>query len=73
MAHLVAIQTSNGEWQAFVIAQPSNRFVGDIDVTGREVPSFCYMRAWDGCPRPRPSGWRRASGACPNPPARPRS
>lgn len=51
MAHLVAIQTSSGEWQAFVVAHPSNRFVGDIDVTGRTVPSFCYMRAWDGVPK----------------------
>lgn len=51
MAHLVAIQTSSGEWQAFVVAHPSNRFVGDIDVTGRQVPSFCYMRAWDGVPK----------------------
>ena len=51
MAHLVAIQTSSGEWQAFVVAHPSNRFVGDIDVTGRRVPSFCYMRAWDGVPK----------------------
>ncbi|HYC97291.1 hypothetical protein [Brevundimonas sp.] len=50
MAHLVAIQTSTGEWQAFVVARPSNRFVGDIDVTGRKVPGFCYMRAWDGVP-----------------------
>ena len=49
MAHLVAIQTSNGEWQAFVVAHP-NRFVGDVDVTGRTVPSYCYMRAWDGVP-----------------------
>ena len=50
MAHLVAIQTSNGEWQAFVVAHP-NRFVGDVDVTGRTVPSYCYMRAWDGVPK----------------------
>ena len=51
MAHLVATQTSTGDWQPFVVAQPSNRFVGDIDVTGRTVPSFCYMRAWDGVPK----------------------
>lgn len=51
MAHLVAIQTSTGEWQAYVVAHPSNRFVGDIDVTGRKVPSFCHMRAWDGVPK----------------------
>lgn len=51
MAHLVAIQTSAGEWQAFVIAHPSNRFVGDIDVIGRKVPHFSYMRAWDGVPK----------------------
>lgn len=51
MAHLVAIQTSTGEWQAFVVAQPSNRFVGDVDVIGRKLPSFCYMRAWDGVPK----------------------
>lgn len=51
MAHLVAIQTSTGEWQSFVVAQPTNRFVGDIDVIGRKVPSFCYMRAWDGVPK----------------------
>lgn len=48
MAHLVAIQTSTGEWQAFVVAHPSNRFVGDVDVTGRTIPSFRHMRAWDG-------------------------
>ena len=51
MAHLVAIQTSTGEWQAYVVAHPSNRFVGDVDVTGRTVPSFRYMRAWDGVPK----------------------
>lgn len=51
MAHLVAIQTSRGEWEAFVVAQPSNRFVGDIDVTGRKVPNFVHMRAWDGVPK----------------------
>lgn len=51
MAHLVAIQTSAGEWQAFVVAHPSNQFVGDIDVTGRKVPGFCCLRAWDGVPR----------------------
>ena len=51
MAHLVAIQTSTGEWQAFVVAHPSNRFVGDVDVIGRTVPSFCYIRAWDGVPK----------------------
>jgi len=51
LAHLVAIQTSSGEWQAFVVAHPSNSFVGDIDVTGRKVPSFCYLRAWDGVPK----------------------
>ena len=51
MAHLVAVQTSSGEWQAFVVAHPSNRFAGDIDVTGRKVPSFCYLRVWDGVPK----------------------
>ncbi|HYD26377.1 hypothetical protein [Brevundimonas sp.] len=51
MAHLVAIQTSTGEWQAYVVAHPSNRFVGDVDVTGRTAPSFRYMRAWDGVPK----------------------
>lgn len=50
MAHLVAIQTSTGEWQAYVVAHPSSRLVGDVDVTGREVPSFRHMRAWDGVP-----------------------
>lgn len=49
MAHLVAIQTANGEWEAYVVAHP-NRFVGDIDVTGRTIPSFRHMRAWDGVP-----------------------
>ncbi|WP_332659014.1 hypothetical protein [Brevundimonas sp.] len=51
MAHLVAIQTSTGEWHAYVVARPSNRFVGDIDVSGRTVPSFCHLRAWDGVPK----------------------
>lgn len=50
MAHLVAVQTANGEWLAFVVAHP-NRFVGDIDVTGRTVPSYRHMRAWDGVPK----------------------
>jgi hypothetical protein len=51
MAHLVAIQIPGGEWRAFVVAHPSNSFVGDTDVTGRKIPSFCYLRAWDGVPK----------------------
>lgn len=51
MAHLVAIQTSTGEWETFVVAHPSNRFVDDVDVIGRTVPSFHHMRAWDGVPK----------------------
>ncbi|MBX9461148.1 MAG: hypothetical protein KL785_08745 [Brevundimonas sp.] len=52
MAHLVAIQTSSGEWQAFVVAHPSNRFAGDIDVTGRKVPFLLPpCGAWDGVPK----------------------
>jgi hypothetical protein len=51
MAHLVAIQTPAGVWQAFVVAHPSNRFVGDLDVTGRRVPAFRHLQAWDGVPK----------------------
>lgn len=51
MAHLVAIQTCAGEWRSFVVAHPTNRIVGDIDVIGRKVPDFAYLRAWDGVPR----------------------
>ena len=51
MAHLVAIQTSKGEWQSFVVAHPTNRIVGDVDVIGRKVPSFSCLRAWDGVPK----------------------
>lgn len=48
MACLVAIQTLSGEWRSFVIAHPSQRFQGDVDVVGRKVPPFRYLRAWDG-------------------------
>jgi hypothetical protein len=48
MACLVAIQTLTGEWRSFVIAHPSQRFQGDVDVIGRKVPAFRYLRAWDG-------------------------
>lgn len=51
MAHLVAIQTPKGEWLSFVVAHPTNQIVGDIDVIGRKVPSFGYLRAWDGVPK----------------------
>lgn len=51
MAHLVAVQTATGEWLSFVVAHPTNRFVGDVDVIGRKVPSFTCMRAWDGVPK----------------------
>lgn len=48
MACLVAVQTLTGEWRSFVIAHPSQRFEGDVDVIGRKVPPFRYLRAWDG-------------------------
>jgi hypothetical protein len=51
VAYLIAIQTCTGEWKSFVVIHPTNRIVGDIDVIGRKVPSFSYMRAWDGVPK----------------------
>ncbi|MBA3050014.1 MAG: hypothetical protein KKE42_07135 [Alphaproteobacteria bacterium] len=51
MAHLVAIQTPKGEWLSFVVAHPTNQVVGDVDVIGRKVPCFTFLRAWDGVPK----------------------
>lgn len=48
MAYLVAVQLSNGDWQAHVVAHPSQRYRGDIDVLGRTVPEYCFVEVWDG-------------------------
>lgn len=48
MAFLIAVQTANGDWQAHVVAHPSQTYCGDIDVIGRAVPAWRYVEAWDG-------------------------
>jgi len=48
MAYLVAVQVSNGDWHAYVVAHPSQRYRGDLDVLGRIVPEYCFVEVWDG-------------------------
>lgn len=39
MAYLVALQVANGDWHAHIVAHPSQRYRGDIDVLrGRSRP-----------------------------------
>jgi hypothetical protein len=48
VAYLIAVQVSNGDWHAHIVAHPSQRYRGDIDVLGRTVPAYCYVEAWEG-------------------------
>lgn len=48
MAYLVAVQVSNGDWHAHVVAHPSQRYRGDVDVLGRTVPEYCFVEVWGG-------------------------
>ena len=51
MAYLVALQVANGDWHAHIVAHPSQRYRGDIDVLGRTVPAYCFVEVWDGVRR----------------------
>lgn len=48
MAYLIAVQVANGDWHAHVVAHPSQRYRGDIDVLGKAVPAYCFVEVWDG-------------------------
>ncbi|RYY26467.1 MAG: hypothetical protein EOP62_10060 [Sphingomonadales bacterium] len=48
MAVLIGVEQMNGEWDNMVLARLPQTIAGSIDVLGREVPCFRYVRGYDG-------------------------